>query len=92
MWALRRSQSDLYLCDSRHGCTGSNESIGGVAQLFDLLLSKAVLPKLWVVFVVFSLPHRLASNLSREGLIRLDLIIIWRGLTAGLDTIGKDMW
>lgn len=81
-----------YLGDTRHGSAGSDESIGSVTQLLHLLLGETMLPKLRVVLVVLSLPHRPAGDLFGEGFVRLDLIVIGIGLSAGLDAIGEDFW
>ena len=80
-----------YLCDARQGCARCNECIGCVAQLLHLLLGEAMCPLLRVVLELFGMPDSLAGDLFGESIVRLELVVVGWGLTAGLDAIWEDL-
>lgn len=81
-----------YPGDAGQGCVRSDESVGSIAQFLHFLLGEAVYPLLRVVLVVFGVPHRLASDLFGEFIVRLELIEVGFHLPAGFDTVREDVW
>ena len=80
-----------YLCDARQGCARRDECVGCVAQLLHLLLGEAMCPLLRVVLELFGMPDSLAGDLFGESIVRLELVVVGWGLTAGLDAIWEDV-
>lgn len=80
-----------YFGDTGQRSTRLDKSVGGVAQLLDLLVCKWVNPFLWVVNVVLLPPQCRAGDLLGELGVRLQLVVDRRMLARCPDAVWENV-
>lgn len=69
---------------------GSEEGIGGLVKLGDLLFTERMSPSLRVVFVIIGLPYCRALNLLGKVLVRMKEVVEGRMLARSLEAVGEN--
>lgn len=85
------SRRSTDLGDTSERGFGCEESIGRIAQLFDLVRGKLMCPFLWLRAIFFRIPHGRTGDLLRELLEWHNVLVKRIVLTGCSQSIGKDM-